>query len=683
MLLESDCGGGPEPGDERDWKGSWSKSPFLAASIHERAKGWAIIATSAGDERADAFGCSDFVPGRRDQVHAPDAQWIEDLAKSLGRVNVKVGVAVGEGIGDLGNRLDDARFVVDDHDGDQEGVRSDGLGNGLGRDPPASGGREQVDFEAAPLEGCEGFEHGLVFDEGGNDVPLVVRLTPWRESENRYVVALGGATGEDYLLGLGSGDIGDLPAGQVDTFLGNLAVGVRAAASVAELVTHVPHDLFGNSGVDGPGRVIVEIDGAFRAARVVGRGSLGGEVRHGVNRSKCAGIVRAMFVSGVHTCYVEGMQNSLGGERSEAGSSSAGAGEFEYHFPVIRGVQAGSEYYVTMCPLRLIPKLFVFDEEELPPAMRAQRSLNLARVPEMARYIVENPTSWVFSALTASVDAEVRFTPLVAESNAQQIGTLSIPMTATFVINDGQHRRAAIKQALAENPALGSETIAIVMFIDAGLDRCQQMFADLNRYAVRPDKSLSVLYDHRDPMAEIARSVVEKSKVLRDLTDLQNSNLTRRSRKLFTLSSFHTANAALLKNVETDSIKRRVNLAGDFWRIVADQFPIWHQVYRGEATAGQVRADFIHTSSLALHALGEVGNVLLKETTDTSVWEVHLRKLRDIDWHRDAPIWEGRATTVDGKITKGRANVDATRDQILSAIGIAPRASSPCAGGAA
>ena len=78
----------------------------------------------------------------------------------------------------------------------------------------------------------------------------------------------------------------------------------------------------------------------------------------------------------------------------------APSGEFEYVFPAIRGVQAGREYYVTMCPLRIIPRLFLFNEEELPPEMRAQRSLNKSRVPEMARYIVENPDSYIFSALT-------------------------------------------------------------------------------------------------------------------------------------------------------------------------------------------------------------------------------------------------------------------------------------------
>jgi len=44
-----------------------------------------------------------------------------------------------------------------------------------------------------------------------------------------------------------------------------------------------------------------------------------------------------------------------------------------------------------MCPLKLIPKIFLFDENEIPPELRAQRVLNRARVPEIAKYIAENP----------------------------------------------------------------------------------------------------------------------------------------------------------------------------------------------------------------------------------------------------------------------------------------------------
>ncbi|WP_270890798.1 DNA sulfur modification protein DndB [Streptomyces sp. DHE17-7] len=80
---------------------------------------------------------------------------------------------------------------------------------------------------------------------------------------------------------------------------------------------------------------------------------------------------------------------------------------FEYTFPAIRGIQAGREFYVSMCPLRLIPRIFHLDEDELTPEMRAQRVLNKGRLPALTKYILDNPDDYVFSALTASVDGHV------------------------------------------------------------------------------------------------------------------------------------------------------------------------------------------------------------------------------------------------------------------------------------
>ena len=46
-----------------------------------------------------------------------------------------------------------------------------------------------------------------------------------------------------------------------------------------------------------------------------------------------------------------------------------------YGFDALRGVQAGREFYVAMCPLKTIPKLFIFNDHDIPPEMRAQRIL--------------------------------------------------------------------------------------------------------------------------------------------------------------------------------------------------------------------------------------------------------------------------------------------------------------------
>ena len=63
---------------------------------------------------------------------------------------------------------------------------------------------------------------------------------------------------------------------------------------------------------------------------------------------------------------------------------------YTYTFPALRGIQAGNEYYVAMCPLKLLPKIFLFDEAPIPPELRAQRTLNQARIPEIAHYIIDN-----------------------------------------------------------------------------------------------------------------------------------------------------------------------------------------------------------------------------------------------------------------------------------------------------
>ncbi|WP_163277356.1 DNA sulfur modification protein DndB, partial [Enterobacter hormaechei] len=80
---------------------------------------------------------------------------------------------------------------------------------------------------------------------------------------------------------------------------------------------------------------------------------------------------------------------------------------------------------------------------------------------------------------------------------------------ASLVINDGQHRRAAIEAAIRERPFLGAETIAVVVYPDRGLRRSQQMFVDLNQHAVKPARSLRLLYDGRDPEVIATRSIIE------------------------------------------------------------------------------------------------------------------------------------------------------------------------------
>ena len=342
---------------------------------------------------------------------------------------------------------------------------------------------------------------------------------------------------------------------------------------------------------------------------------------------------------------------------------------FEYQFPAIRGIQAGREYYVSMCPMRLLPKIFLFDEEELVPELRAQRLINKSRLPELTRYITDNTDSYVFSAITVSIDAEVRFDGMAEEGEASRIGMLHVPMSARFIINDGQHRRAAMERALREKPELGDESIAVVFFLDIGLDRCQQMFADLNRYAIRPSKSLSILYDYRDDTAQLAKALIAGSPVFRDLVELEKTSLAKRSRRLFTLSALYHATRELLAGRDETDAEATAELALQYWEAVASRLAEWERVRVGELSAGEVRTDYIHTHGVVLQALGRVGNALIDRYPKQ--WAKRLVGLETVDWRRsNGALWEGRAL-VGGRLSNSGQSVVLTGNAIKERLGLA------------
>ncbi|MFI8091475.1 DNA sulfur modification protein DndB [Streptomyces sp. NPDC086080] len=360
--------------------------------------------------------------------------------------------------------------------------------------------------------------------------------------------------------------------------------------------------------------------------------------------------------------------------QTEAASKAAGravsrvSNGFEYTFPAIRGVQAGREFYASMCPLRLIPKIFLFDEDDLSAELRAQRVLNKGRLPALARYILDNPEDYVFSALTASVDGDMVFESQGAERAAHRTGQLRIPMDARFLINDGQHRRAAIELALKENPDLGDETIAVVFFHDTGLARSQQMFADLNRHAVRPARSIGVLYDHRDVNAQITRTLTERSAIFKGFVEMEKSTLSARSRKLFTLSALYFGNQSLLQGLELKQ-DEATGLAQSFWEAMDAALPEWAMVRDKQLSAQEMRRDFIHSHGIALHALGRIGNSLLRESIKVTVWKKRLVPLKHVDWSRANADWEGRAI-VGGRVSKSHQNMTLTVNYLRKHLGL-------------
>jgi DNA sulfur modification protein DndB len=336
-----------------------------------------------------------------------------------------------------------------------------------------------------------------------------------------------------------------------------------------------------------------------------------------------------------------------------------------YSFPAVRGQQAGRSFYIATCPLRLVPRIFVFDETEVPAELRAQRTLNQVRIPDITRYLLDNPKDYVFSAITASVALDVQFSETGPGSD---LGTLLVPMDAQILINDGQHRRKAIEEAIKENPELGQDNIAVVFFVDEGLKRSQQMFADLNKHSVRPSPSLSALYDWRDSSSALARQVANEVAPFIGFTEMEQTSVAPRSSKIFTLSAIKQANQILLgKTSRSKYDDADYRLVSQYWTAVYQAIAEWQMVQHKQLSPSALRQDFIHAHGIGLQALATVGRDLLSGYPGS--WLQKVERLSCVDWRKTNKRWAGKAI-VSGRLSKTVISIRLTANVIKQYIGV-------------
>src|SRR5438093_4146670 len=341
--------------------------------------------------------------------------------------------------------------------------------------------------------------------------------------------------------------------------------------------------------------------------------------------------------------------------------------------PAIRGRMGGRTYFTVSMKLKTVPRFFEFQNyAALEPEERAQRVVNKHRIPAIRDYLLENPDSYVFSSITASyqlpdgVAEDELFTPFQPGSD---IGVLNLPMEADLLINDGQHRRAGIAATLEEDPSIGEDSISVVLFPFENHDRAQQMFSDLNRTAQPTTKSLNILYDHRDRLANITMTLLSQVAVLEGRVDKEHASLAKRSPALITLGSLHDATKEMLGEVTEENFTEKVGLAVAFWQTLAAAIPAWAAVASGSATAPQIREHTIATHAVTLRAIGAAGRPLIELRPDawaSTMTDVFSR----IDWSRANPEWDGVVVT-GGDVLNRRQNQRDLTELLRVKLGIA------------
>lgn len=340
-----------------------------------------------------------------------------------------------------------------------------------------------------------------------------------------------------------------------------------------------------------------------------------------------------------------------------------------YEFPALRGKMGSREFFVVLFPLSVVPTIISSPRSaQLPPEVRAQRKLTERRIPEITRYILDHEDDWVFSSLTASYDETYTFEPL-GKANPN-VGILRLPLTTQLLINDGQHRRAAIQRALEEDPTLGSQTISVVLFPGENLERNQQMFSDLNRTVQKTSRSLNILYDHRDPLNQLTMAVAERVRLLDHRVEKEALSLAIRSAKFITISSLYDMIGQFLgplsSNLTDNQLQELEDETVRYWDTLTSVIPQWAEIAEGLLRPAEARVEFINAHAVFFFAIGGVGHAL-RNADEMD----RLTRLTEIDWRRTNKEWQGICMLGPDIVTR-RQTRSALLQQLLYKLDVAP-----------
>ncbi len=332
--------------------------------------------------------------------------------------------------------------------------------------------------------------------------------------------------------------------------------------------------------------------------------------------------------------------------------------------PAIRGHLGGVDFFVTNMALSKLVRYIEPTDPNLPTKLREERQARPERYAQIAGYILNNP-DYRFSALTCTygkhgIKEPVGFRAVDPDapkgSPGWTIGELTLDQGDPLIIVDGQHRLGAIKEAISKDPDLRDDSIAIVLFPYIDLEANQQLFSDLNRNVKKTSKSLDVFFDRRDIINRVVQEVVKKVTVFgEERVDVENISVAKSPVKVFTLAGVYQATHPMIKGAfrggllqkaldkENNNEEEYVEFLVDAWEFIAEQFPEWGKVARGEMNIAQERQNYLHWNSGVLSSIGEfVGAVIGEYGND---WrdraKAALTHSENGNWRRDPKYWGG------------------------------------------
>ena len=225
----------------------------------------------------------------------------------------------------------------------------------------------------------------------------------------------------------------------------------------------------------------------------------------------------------------------------------------------------------------------------------ANRRLTPSHAKNIQNYL-EDENDWLLGALMLGIAPDaVDFVPYSNEDGgtlAENFGELRVKTNRinTMRIFDGQHRRRAIQDVLADLGQSGdsqrseklrellNSSLTIVLYAENDITTLRQMFVDASK-TKRIERHTVTRFDRRDPFNLAALWIAENSRMFRGRVDMERSSVGRTSECLVAVSNLPTILKALEfavgRRVPRDVNRRNMLALEDLYarcRVWTDEF---------------------------------------------------------------------------------------------------------------
>ena len=264
--------------------------------------------------------------------------------------------------------------------------------------------------------------------------------------------------------------------------------------------------------------------------------------------------------------------------------------QYSLRIPAHRFRQGGRDVYYFALDLETLDGLLPHRVEDS-VVREANRRLTPSHAKNIQRYLDEKD-DWLLGALMLGIAPDaVEFEPYPGESPSPNFGELRILTNRvnTMRIFDGQHRRRAIQDVLADLSnasdhrstdkfeALRKSSMTIVLYVEQEIKVLRQMFVDASK-TKRIEGNTVTRFDRRDAFNRAAVWLAENSRLFKSRVEMERSSIAASNPNLIAVNQL----AATLKNLDVGYGRRVSRDLNDSYMLDLDSLYRRCQVWSDE-----------------------------------------------------------------------------------------------------